>query len=325
MATVPGAMMISASSPYARRGELWKTYRKHHAVEGAPVLVWNAATRTMNPSVPQSVIDTAYERDPASAAAEFGAEFRRDIEAFLTIEAIENCQRAGPLELPPVAGTSYLAFVDPSGGASDSMTLAIGHRESGGKAIVDVVRERRPPFSPESVVEEFAGLLKSYRVTKVTGDRYGGEWPRERFRVHGVRYDPAAKVKSDLYLGLLAAVNSGRVEIPADARLTAQFFALERRTSRGGRDNIDHAPGAHDDLANAVAGVTSLLTVMPQQPWLLGRMVNGKWEDGPRMKSWVEGISGPIAYQPDPDPEPEVERAEPEPEQAFWPVGGWSN
>jgi len=30
---------------------------------------------------------------------------------------------------------------------------------------------------------------------------------------------------------------------------------LERRTSRGGRDTIDHAPGNHDDIANAVAGV----------------------------------------------------------------------
>ena len=264
MATVPGAMMLCASSPYARRGELWRTYREHHGRDDAPVLVWNADTRTMNPSVPQSVIDAAHERDPVSAAAaEYGAEFRRDIEAFLAIEAIEACTRAGPLELPPVPGTSYVAFVDPSGGSSDSMTLAIGHRAPDGLAVVDVVRERRPPFSPESVVEEFAELLRSYKCTKVTGDRYAGEWPRERFTVHGVSYDPAAKVKSDLYLGLLAAMNSGRVEIPADARLAAQLFALERRTARGGRDIIDHAPGAHDDLANAVAGALSL-AVKPQ-------------------------------------------------------------
>ena len=33
-----------------------------------------------------------------------------------------------------------------------------------------------------------------------------------------------------------------------------QLTSLERRTARGGRDSIDHAPGAHDDIANAVAG-----------------------------------------------------------------------
>ncbi len=298
MATVPGAMLLSASSPYARRGELWRAYREHHGRDDAPTLVWNADTRTMNPSVPQSFIDTAYERDPVSAAAEYGAEFRRDIEAFLAIEAIEACTRSGPLELPPVAGTSYVAFVDPSGGSSDSMTLAIGHRAPDGLAVVDLVRERRPPFSPESVVEEFAALLKSYRVSKVIGDRYAGEWPRERFTVHGVRYDPAAKVKSELYLGLLAAVNSGRAEIPADARLAAQLVGLERRTARGGRDSIDHAPGGHDDLANAAAGVVSLLTGRPRVPWLLGRIVNGEWEDGPGMRAYVQGIDGQIEYEP---------------------------
>jgi hypothetical protein len=282
MATVPGAMLLCASSPYARRGELWRTYREHHGRDDAPVLVWNAPTRTMNPSVPQGVIDAAYERDPASAAAEYGAEFRRDIEAFLDREAIEACQRSGPPELPPVPGTSYVAFVDPSGGSSDSMTLAIGHRAPDGLAVVDVVRERRPPFSPESVVEEFAALLKSYGVSKVTGDRYGGEWPRERFFVHGVHYEPAAKVKSDLYLGLLAAVNSARVEFPGDARLAAQLCALERRTSRGGRDSIDHAPGAHDDLANAAAGVANLIAGRTRCLWApIGGFRDGVWRDGP--------------------------------------------
>jgi hypothetical protein len=29
---------------------------------------------------------------------------------------------------------------------------------------------------------------KMPRVREVTGDRFGGEWPRERFRVHGIKY-----------------------------------------------------------------------------------------------------------------------------------------
>ena len=43
-------------------------------------------------------------------------------------------------------------------------------------------------------------------------------------------------------------------------RLIAQIVGLERRVSRAGRDSIDHAPGAHDDLADAVAGVVAMLT-----------------------------------------------------------------
>jgi hypothetical protein len=158
-------------------------------------------------------------------------------------------------ELPPMSGISYVAFVDPSGGSSDSMTLAIAHRDRDGRAILDAVRERRPPFSPDGVVQEFAELMKSYRIHRVTGDRYAGEWPRERFRAAGITYDIGEKPKSDIYRDLLPLLNSGKADLLDVPRLVTQLCSLERRTARGGRDSIDHAPGAHDDIANAVAGV----------------------------------------------------------------------
>jgi hypothetical protein len=64
------------------------------------VLVWQADTLSMNPSVPQSVIDTAYEDDEASASAEYGAEFQRDIESFVQREAVDACVIHGRIELP---------------------------------------------------------------------------------------------------------------------------------------------------------------------------------------------------------------------------------
>ena len=36
-------------------------------------------------------------------------------------------------------------------------------------------------------------------------------------------------------------------------------MSLERRTSRAGKDSVDHGPGAHDDLANAAAGTLVLV------------------------------------------------------------------
>jgi hypothetical protein len=133
------------------------------------------------------------------------------------------------------------------------MTLAIVHTE-GKTQILDVIRERRPPFSPEAVVEEYASLMKQYRCSVVYGDRYGGEWLREQFQKRGVFYEPAEKPKSEIYQDLLPLINSGAVDLLDNDRLQQQFVTLERRTSRGGRDSIDHTPGAHDDVANAVAG-----------------------------------------------------------------------
>ena len=33
-----------------------------------------------------------------------------------------------------------------------------------------------------------AGVLKAYRVRRVTGDRYGGAWPEQEFLKHGISY-----------------------------------------------------------------------------------------------------------------------------------------
>jgi antitoxin (DNA-binding transcriptional repressor) of toxin-antitoxin stability system len=101
-------------------------------------------------------------------------------------------------------------------------------------------------------------LLKSYRVTAVSGDRFAGGFAAEAFKQHGLRYSPNAKPKSDLYLDLLPLLNSGGIVLPKHGRLLAQLVALERRTARSGKDSIDHGPGAHDDVANAVAGAALL-------------------------------------------------------------------
>src|SRR5262249_54568810 len=129
MSTIPNALLLCISSPYARRGALWEAYKENFGKAHSPVLVWKAATRDMNPTVSRAVIEAAYLRDHAAASAEYGAEFRTDVEGFLSLEIIEACVIPNRLELPPLNGVNYSAFVDPSGGASDSMTLGISHKE----------------------------------------------------------------------------------------------------------------------------------------------------------------------------------------------------
>jgi len=257
LSTIPGAMLLLASSPYAQRGVLYTTVRRHFGKDGARVVVWKAGTAEMNPALDPAIIAEAYEDDPAAAAAEYGGEFRADIAGYVTREVVDQCTAPGRFEVPRISSHRYVAFVDPSGGSSDSMMLAIAHAEQDGqvkRAVLDAVREVKPPFSPEAVVDEFCALLRSYGIARVKGDRYGGEWCREPFRKHGIAYDLSEKAKSDLYRDLLPILNSGRAELLDLPRLAAQLCGLERRTARGGRDSIDHPPGGHDDVANAVAG-----------------------------------------------------------------------
>jgi hypothetical protein len=262
LGTTSGLLAV-ISSPHARRGELWKMFRQHFGAGGDErILVCHGATRALNPAYPQVKIDREYERDPQFAAAEFGAEFRTDIESFLAREVLEAVVTTGVRERQPQSSVRYTAFVDPSGGSSDSFTLAIAHREGGDVAVLDLIREAKPPFSPETIVKQFASDLRRYRLGFVTGDRFGGEWVREAFRREGVSYGLSDKNKSEIYLNFLPLVMSRRCDLLCHPFLIAQLVGLERRTSRGGRDSIDHFPGGHDDIANAVAGAIVLASAL---------------------------------------------------------------
>ncbi|MDT2022817.1 hypothetical protein [Methylocella sp. CPCC 101449] len=253
LATTGGPLFV-ISSPYARRGELWSTYRRDYGVDGDRlILVAKGTSRFFNSTLPQATIDRAYARDPQAAAAEYGGEFRSDVEAFVTAEAIDAVVSRSVRQRGFLHSTKYFGFADPSGGSRDAFTMAIAHAE-GDKAVLDVVRERRPPFSPEGVVEDFAKTFKSYGITSIVGDRYSGEFVRELFRKQGISYEVSEKNKSEIYSELLPAINSQHVDLLDNERMTGQLVQLERRTSRTGKDSIDHPPGGHDDLINAAAG-----------------------------------------------------------------------
>jgi hypothetical protein len=251
-----GGPVIMITSPYAKRGEAYAAFRDHYGPNGDPlVIVAKGPSRTFNPTLKQSVVDRALKKDRAAASAEYLGEFRNDIESFVSLETVLACVSDGVRERAPVPGLTYNGFVDPSGGSQDSMTMAIAHKERD-TFVIDAKREVRPPFDPSVVVEEFCLLLKNYRIKRVRGDRYAGEWPAEQFRKHGVTYEPSDKTKSEIYRDSLPLLNAKRIALLDDDRLVSQIASLERRTARGGRDSIDHAPGAHDDLCNAVLGAT---------------------------------------------------------------------
>lgn len=264
MVTIPTAMQIGASSRYARKGVLWNAFRDYYGRPEGP-LVWSADTETMHPSIDREFIAGEYEKDPVAAAAEYGLEWRSDVAAYVTREVVEAAVPRGVVERLPEHGVVYRAFTDPSGGSADSFTLAIAHKDwASGQGILDAVREVRPPFSPESVVGEFADLLRTYRIGEVRGDHYAGEWPREQFRKAGISYVTSDEAKSKIYVDWLPLINSGKNKLLDIPRLVLQACGLERRTSRVGRDTIDHAPGGHDDVVNAVAGVLRMVTDIAQ-------------------------------------------------------------
>ncbi len=248
-ATFPRAKLIKISSPYWKKGELYRDFasRQHRK----DLLCFQAPSKLMNPTLSQSFLDREKARDPAMFDREYRALFSDRITAVFDRKAVEACVVLGRYELPFSSGFRYVAGVDPSGGGPDEFALAICHQE-GNRIVQDVIRGWRTQ-RPGDVAQEAAQQLKSYRIGVVTGDRYSGEWVRQAFRDQGIRYQVSKLTASDAFLELLPRVNQGSIELLDDRVQTDQLIALERRTSRTGKDTLSHPPSGHDDRANALA------------------------------------------------------------------------
>src|SRR5262249_31784479 len=154
---------------------------------------------TMNPSLPQSVVDAAMEEDLQSALSEYMGEFRDDIAAYLPREVIEQLVVKGRTELLYERGREYFAFADVSGGRGDDAALAIAHREKR-TVVLDVLRRYKPPFDPRYVVKMMCDELRNFRLRRCTGDAFGADFVSRAFRDNGIFYEKSELPKSGLYL-----------------------------------------------------------------------------------------------------------------------------
>jgi hypothetical protein len=249
-------MLIGISTPYRRVGLLHQKHRDCFGKDDADVLVVQGATAVFNPTVDRAAIEAARRSDPHGAVSEWDAEFRSGLSAFMDDASIDGAIEHGrPLELPPRARVKYHAFVDMSGGRHDASCIAILHAEGEGDArrlVLDVVRGRRG--DPSAATKEFADLVRQYGVSSITGDNYGADWVSAAFKAAGVGYVRSRLTRSELYLEGLPNFTRGLVSIPDHAGLVRELRLLERRTSRTGKDVIDHGVGGSDDHANSLFG-----------------------------------------------------------------------
>jgi hypothetical protein len=298
LARVPGSQLIGISTPYRKTGLLYEKWAEFYGADDPNVLVVHGTSRQFNPLLSQGVVDAALKDDREAAGAEYLAEWRSDLSAYVDRNIVEGCVLEGVHELPPQQSrTRYYAFVDPAGGSGkDSMTLAIAHKDDDG-VVIDCIREVKPHFSPEAAVAEFCGTLLTYDVREVVGDNFAMEWAKEPFRQRGVGYERCTKPKNQLYLEFLPLLNSGRVrwvDVPA---IAAQLTGLERRVGRSGRDTIDHGRKGHDDVVNVVAGAALLAeeaagtTRIPPEAFLRARQPPRRCWGRPQMIGLPYSIS----------------------------------
>jgi hypothetical protein len=269
--------LLCVGTPYAAKGYAHQTWKRGYAHDDCDVLVWNAPSLLMNPTLPEAVVKRAIAEDPSAASCEYCVGpglFREDVDSFISREALEALVVPGRHELPPRSGVQYAAFADVSGGKHDDAALGIAHKEER-VVVLDCLERHRAPHNPYEVVKRMCETLRRYGCDRAVGDAYAAEWTKIAFKSHGIDYRRAttsvwkegwqirnkvAKPKSVLYVELLPRLHSAEVELLDHEVLISQLAALQRRTRSGARDQIDHPPGGHDDCANVLAGVVDAVS-----------------------------------------------------------------
>lgn len=267
MMTIPNSMMIIGTTPYARRGPIWDFYDRFYGIENNHTLVWQAPTLDMNPSIDPAEVELEFQLDPANAEAEYNAKFRTDVEALLSREVVEAITVNGRFAIPYDPNKQFYGAIDASGGSSDSFTLGIAHAEDA-RGILDLVREVRPPFSPDQVCSDYAEIMRGYNISKCSADRYALGSVMESFSKYGITIEHSEMDRSAIYGNFLPMANARRIELLDHSRLRQQLLGLERKTSRL-KEIIDHSRGQHDDVCNAacLALVSAAGTLSGSEMW----------------------------------------------------------
>jgi hypothetical protein len=120
--------LVMISSVFRKKGELYRAYETYYGHNEPDVLVAYGPSIAFNNTLDQRIINRALERNEAGAKAEYLSIWRDDITDFISRSIVESCVDHGVLERPPRHGIAYRSFIDSSGGAHDSMVLAIGHK-----------------------------------------------------------------------------------------------------------------------------------------------------------------------------------------------------
>jgi hypothetical protein len=195
--TPGGGILILASSPYRKSGVMFDRWRDLWGNDDAEALCWVAPSMTMNPVLPVEIVEAALEDDPAKNRSEYLACWREDLSDCVPSDCVDACTEWTVRERPYDGRNKYVAFTDAAGGTgSDAFGLVIAHRDKHNRAIVDVIRERKPRFIPALVVQEYSELLHAYGIREVVGDRFSGGWCASEFSVAASNINRATRTRA---------------------------------------------------------------------------------------------------------------------------------
>lgn len=274
MLTHPFAKLLKISSPFGKRGELYRDW-KHRP---ADVLVWHADAMTMNPVLPRALLERERLENPEAFEREWLAKFQDTVTAFLPTDAVDEAVERGVAEREP-GEHRYVASLD-AAFSGDRFVFGIAHGEGDPpRVVVDLLREWQgssgAPVKLDDVVGEIAALRTLYPFGRVRGDQYCSEPIRQALEKAGIAFEEftfSLPSKMGIYGSLKALLNGKRVGLLDHPQAEDELKDLEGEKMSGGNVRIHHPDGGHDDYADVTALLAEEVLHAPPAPGFLGFM-----------------------------------------------------
>jgi hypothetical protein len=255
MASFPNAKLIRISSPFAKIGNLWESYRDRE--KHPEVLTWKLDSKTMNPSLDAAFLAAEQARDPEAYEREYGGEFYESASMFLPAQAVEECVMRGRFEMLAQPGMGYFASLD-AAFRGDHFGWCLVHRVAD-RVVVDVIRSKRgsraSPVNLAATLGEIVATLRAFGVGKIHGDSFCAEPIRQALKVQGITFEQVTTLgtkSAPLWGTLRALVSERKIELLDDEETTAQLKKLQLIATHSGNQRVEATSG-HDDKSVCLA------------------------------------------------------------------------
>ena len=258
-------MLILSSTPaskigpfYERVAEPEKLGKKHLMIQGESWVFNNILTLQQ--------WEDAYREDPYEFPTEYQARFQDSRSQFFRAETVEACVDPGVIQVDPVfhGDIAYVAALDAAfKGDRFAYSVCSVQRDGDNTKITQVDaqtwerKNRKDEVDLKEVGQYISNSVKKYQLDIVYADQYGFIPLREIFKDrHNITLEEFAFSNSSkklIYKNLQTLMDQQRVTILDDKELVQELVTLELEVTEGGQIKIMHAPGKHDDRADALA------------------------------------------------------------------------
>lgn len=270
---LPGAVLFSIGSPWARSGPIYDAVMSEwgHPAPGRVIL--KARGPQMNPIwwTPERC-EALRVKDPDAYQTDVLAEFLDVAEALFPDVLLQRVTRDGPEILPWTPGNNYVAFMD-AGVARNSWTFVITTKEAVAvddgswrwiKKVVfatEWVGTKSKRNDPGAILSEVSAHLEAYRIDSCYADQWGWDGFHALAQERGfnlVLDDSTPREKTQAYLDLARDMHEGNIELSPNKAMRRDLV-LVKKLRRGGQTDVaillpETADGRHCDFAPPVVG-----------------------------------------------------------------------